>query len=157
MSPMKRYESFDAHLADQSPRDQAVLRALRRLVRRVEPDLEETVKWGNACWTGPSGPVAYAHCAADRVEFGFFNGAALPDPDGLLVGKGAYVRHVPLRAAGDVDRPAVAALLRQAARLGHPASRPGRAAGEGAAKKRPAKPRPPARGARRKESRDEAR
>jgi len=49
------------------------------------------------------------------VQFGFFNGSSLKDPEGLLEGKGRYVRHIKVRAPSDIDQPAFEALLRQAA------------------------------------------
>jgi hypothetical protein len=42
---MKAYGSFDEYLKDQSPKNQAIIRGLRRLVSRVEPGLSEAVKW----------------------------------------------------------------------------------------------------------------
>lgn len=113
---MKAYASFDAFEADQSTAHRAILRALRRLVRRVAPGLEEGMKWGNGCWIGPKGPVAFAHVEPDHVQFGFFHGATLDDPLGLLEGRAKYVRHVKLRRAADIDAKALSALLRQAAR-----------------------------------------
>lgn len=112
---MKAYDSFDAFQADQPPRHRAILRALRKFVAREAADLEETVKWGNGCWVGPDGPVAFAHCAPDHVQFGFFHGSALSDPDGLLEGKGKFVRHTKLRAAKDIDEAALTPLLHEAA------------------------------------------
>ncbi len=50
------------------------------------------------------------------MQFGFFHGAALEDPHGLLEGKGEYVRHIKVRAMKDIDAAAFGALLRQAAR-----------------------------------------
>jgi hypothetical protein len=50
------------------------------------------------------------------VQFGFFRGAALDDKKGLLEGKGQYVRHIKVHSAADIDRTAIAALLRQAMR-----------------------------------------
>lgn len=111
---MKAYGSFDAFQADQPPAQRRILRALRTLVREEAPTLVEAVKWGNGCWIGPDGPVAYAHCEPDHVQFGFFAGASLDDADGLLEGKGKFVRHVKLRAA-PTDTRHLAALLRQAA------------------------------------------
>ena len=92
MKRMKTYASFDDYLMDQSPKNQAIIRALRRFVKRVEPELSEAVKWGNGCWVGSSGPVAYVYSATGYVQFGFFNGSSLKDPRGLLEGKGKYVR-----------------------------------------------------------------
>ena len=50
---MKRYASFDDYLKDQNPANQAIIRALRRFVKGVQPGLSEAVKWGNGCWVGP--------------------------------------------------------------------------------------------------------
>jgi hypothetical protein len=48
---MKKYASFDDYLDDQPPKSRTIIRALRRFVKRVEPGLEEAVKWGNGCWS----------------------------------------------------------------------------------------------------------
>ena len=115
MRKMKTYASFDDYLKDQNPRNQAIIRALRRFVRRVAPGLSEAVKWGNGCWVSSRGPVAYVYAAADYVQFGFFNGSSLKDPRGLLEGQGKYVRHTKVHDPSEIDEPALAALLRQAA------------------------------------------
>jgi hypothetical protein len=81
---MKKYANFDDYLKGQNRRNQAIIRALRRLVKRVTPGLSEAVKWGNGCWINPSGPVAYVYSAPDHVQFGFFNGSSLRDQRGLL-------------------------------------------------------------------------
>jgi hypothetical protein len=94
---------------------QAIIRGLRRLVKRVEPGLSEAVKWGNGCWVGSNGPVAYVYSAPDYVQFGFFKGSSLNDPSGLLEGKGKYVRHTKVREPSGIDERSFAALLRQAA------------------------------------------
>jgi len=112
----KAYESFDAYLADQSPKNRTLIRALRAFVKRAEPKLVESVKWGNGCWLKGLAPVAYVYSEPDLVQFGFFRGASLDDPKGLLEGKGQYVRHTKVRKVGDIDEAAFARLLRQAAR-----------------------------------------
>ncbi len=115
MQRMKTYASFDDYLKDQSPKNQAIIRALRRFVKCVEPGLNEAVKWGNGCWVGSNGPVAYVYSATGYVQFGFFNGSSLKDPRGLLEGKGKYVRHTKVRHPSGIDERAFAALLKQAA------------------------------------------
>jgi hypothetical protein len=116
MRKMKAYASFDEYLEAQSPKNQAIIRALRRFVNRAEPELSEAVKWGNGCWIGSKGPVAYVYSDTEYVQFGFFNGSSLKDPKGLLEGKGQYVRHTKVRNRSAIDEPAFAALLRQASR-----------------------------------------
>ena len=105
---MKAYATFDEYLEAQSPRNQAIVRTLRRFVKRIEPQLSEAVKWGNGCWTGSKGPVAYVYSDREYVQFGFFNGSSLKDPKGLLEGKGQYVRHIKVRNRSAIDGPAFA-------------------------------------------------
>jgi hypothetical protein len=112
---MKAYRSFDDYVKDQTPKNQTIIRALRRFVKRVQPQLSEAVKWGNGCWVTDNGPVAYVYSATGYVQFGFFHGSSLKDPRGLLEGKGRYVRHAKVREASAIDELAFAALLRQAA------------------------------------------
>ena len=114
---MKAYASFDAYLADQPPKNQAVIRELRKFVKRVAPGLEETVKWGNGCWVKGKENVAYVYSAKDYTQFGFMAGSALKDPKGLLEGAGQYVRHIKVYKPSDIDERAFASLLKQAAGL----------------------------------------
>jgi len=123
---MKAYPSFDAFQADQPPKTRAILRALRKLVREEAPELVESVKWGNGCWIGEAGPVALAHVEPDHVQFGFFAGSSLSDPNGLLEGKGKFVRHTKVRSAATMDRAGLAQLVREAAGLERPASKAAR-------------------------------
>jgi hypothetical protein len=126
---MKKYARFDEYLADQPAKNRSIIRALRRFVKRVEPELEESVKWGNGCWVKEkvhkerlpkekvpkaTVPVAYVYPAPDYVQFGFFHGSALKDPKGLLEGNGQYVRHVKVRKPSDIDDDVFKAFLRQA-------------------------------------------
>ena len=112
---MKAYATFDLYLADQPPKSQRIIRALRRFVARVSPHLQESVKWGNGCWLYGKVPVAYVYSAPDYVQFGFIRGSSLEDPRGLLEGEGQYVRHIKVRAVSEIDEAAFAAILRQAA------------------------------------------
>src|SRR5688572_27556446 len=50
------------------------------------------------CWLAP---------ASAHVVFGFYYGAELPDPDGLLAGTGRLMRHVKVRSAADLASPAL--------------------------------------------------
>jgi hypothetical protein len=116
MGRMKAYASFDEYEKDQSPANQTIIHALRRFVKRTDPRLTETVKWGNGCWIGGKAPVAYVYAATGYVQFGFFRGSTLRDPKALLEGNGQYVRHTKVHAASEIDKQAFAALLKQAAR-----------------------------------------
>jgi hypothetical protein len=111
---MKQYESFDDFYRDQTPRTRAILRALRRFVQGAAPRLVESVKWGNGCWLLGAVPICFAHVEPDHVQFGFFYGARLKDPEQLLEGAAKYVRHIKLRKPADLNVTACKALLKQA-------------------------------------------
>ena len=117
MATMKSYATFDDYLQDQPTSNQAIIRALRRFVKAVAPALTESVMWSNGCWKAGAEPIAYVYSDVGFVQFGFAMGASLKDPRGLLEGTGRSVRHIKVRAPADIDRPAFAALLKQAMRL----------------------------------------
>ena len=113
---MKSYADFDEYQAGQRPKNQTIIRALRKFVKRRAPKLQESVKWGNGCWLKGNDPVCYVYSETDCVQFGFFRGSALEDPKRLLEGKGKFVRHIKVYKAAGIDERSFGALLRQAAR-----------------------------------------
>ncbi len=84
------------------------------LIRELGDDVREVMHDGQA--TACIGDAAFAYVAAfaGHVNVGFFRGAELPDPAGLLVGKGKSMRHVKLEPARDVDDSALMALIEAA-------------------------------------------
>jgi hypothetical protein len=54
------------------------------------------------------------------INLYFFEGDTLPDPEGLLQGSGSMVRSIRLTSAGDLDRPAVKALIAEARKCAEP-------------------------------------
>jgi hypothetical protein len=79
-----------------------VMRGCGRDVRELLHDGAPTACVADAAF-------AYVNAFRAHVNVGFFLGAELPDPQGLLEGTGKFMRHVKLRPEGDVD---TAALLR---------------------------------------------
>ena len=63
---------------------------------------------------------AFLHVAAyaGHVNVGFNRGAELPDPDGILAGSGARIRHVRVASAAELRAPALARLIRAAVAQG---------------------------------------
>jgi hypothetical protein len=54
------------------------------------------------------------------INLYFFEGDALPDPEGLLRGTGTTVRHIRVDSAADLDRPAIKALISAALKCADP-------------------------------------
>jgi hypothetical protein len=98
----------------------ATAEAVRALVHRLHPDVVEvvwphqgTVGWG----VGPkkmSEHYAYLAVHPRHVNLGFYRGASLPDPAGLLGGPGKAMRHIRLDGPEEVARPEIEELLRAA-------------------------------------------
>ena len=59
-------------------------------------------------------PFAYVNAFKAHVNVGFFLGAELQDPAGMLEGTGQRMRHVKLRPDEPVDAKALAALIQRA-------------------------------------------
>ncbi len=56
-------------------------------------------------------PFAYGDSFTSHVNVGFFHGALLDDPAGLLAGTGKRMRHVKVKPGHDVDATALRALI----------------------------------------------
>ena len=113
---MKKFDTFASWAADQHLTQKKMIGALRKLVKKKAPTLNESVKWGNGCWLGKEWPVAFLHAKDDHLQFGFFEGTALSDPMSLLQGKGKHVKHIKVFKMNDIDELAFARLIRQAVR-----------------------------------------
>jgi hypothetical protein len=59
-------------------------------------------------------PFGYVNVFTSHVNVGFFHGAALPDPAGLLQGGGKSMRHVKLRPGTATDAAALNRLIETA-------------------------------------------
>jgi hypothetical protein len=57
---------------------------------------------------------AYVDAFTAHVNVGFFRGAEIADPQGLLDGAGKFMRHVKLRPERDVDASALMKLIETA-------------------------------------------
>ena len=87
-----------------------VLVALRALL--VDTELVEEMKWGQPCYTIDGKNVVMIAAFLDRCSLGFFQGAALDDPDGVLAFDGPNSR-----IAKSMSFPDVAAVRAGAARV----------------------------------------
>jgi hypothetical protein len=102
----------------------AIARRWFESLRACGPDVRETMHDGQATVCVEGAAFAYVAAFSKHVTVGFFQGAALPDPSGLLEGTGKYMRHVkPMPDAG-LDAPALLALINAAyldvkERIGH--------------------------------------
>src|ERR1700739_125868 len=94
-----------------------VVKGLRALVKKTLGGSEEFVNPWKIPSCDSNGTVCGFMTGKEHVTFVFLRGAALPDPQGLLEGTGKSVRHVKVRTAADVKKPALKKLIVEAAKL----------------------------------------
>ncbi len=112
--------SFDNIMEKTSKEMREIAQALRLLVADVYPGVTE-VAWEKqriiGYGIGPkkmSEQFCYIAPLKNHVNFGFYYGADLDDPSGLLEGTGKSLRHVKIRSKSDVAKPELRQLLQQA-------------------------------------------
>ena len=116
-----------AFIARFEPPIARLARASRRELRKRLPTAIELVYDNyNALAIGFSSTARASDCIVSLavyprgVNLYFMYGAALPDPSGVLLGKGNRGRFVRLASAGDFDKKEIATLLREATGLADP-------------------------------------
>jgi hypothetical protein len=72
-------------------------------MRRCGDDVRELMHDGCPVACVEDAPFGYVNAFKSHVNVGFFYGALLEDPAGLLEGSGKRMRHVKLQPGGDVD------------------------------------------------------
>jgi hypothetical protein len=113
-SARERGVTVDQYFANLGAEQASIAGQLRAILAEAAPGANVSIKWGQPVWE-QNGPFAYLRGSAKHVTFGFWRGADLEDPRGLLEGEGDRMKH--LKIAGDVDEAAVRDLVRQAVAL----------------------------------------
>ncbi len=108
--------AVDAYMKNLDPGTRALLTALRRVVLKAAPGLEEALKWSTPVYS-KNGLVCWVHAARSHAAVGFYQGASLTDPKGLLEGEGKRLRHMKVRSAQELRPAVVAGWVRQAVKL----------------------------------------
>ncbi len=111
-----RNRDVDRLLAEIDAPQRPVANAVRELILETGPALEERLMYGVPWYRGKGYLFAIA-AHTDHTNLEFARGASLRDPARLLEGTGKNMRHVKLFTVGDVQRPRLKALLREAIRL----------------------------------------
>lgn len=115
-----KFGSFDDLLAIADKPLRPIAAALRHVILEVDPDACEVVRLGDRAATYGVGPrkmkdgYAYILPYKSWVNLGFYQGVGLADPEGLLEGTGAKMRHVKIRSLDDAHRPAIRTLIQSA-------------------------------------------
>jgi hypothetical protein len=92
-----------------------VVTKLLALARRAAPGASVSIKWAQPVFE-QNGPFAFIKPAKAHVTFGFWRGAELADPDGVLEG-GDRMKHVKITSSAALDERRLEAFVREAVAL----------------------------------------
>src|ERR1041385_9196748 len=92
----------------------AIARRWFEVMRACGDDVRELLHDGHPTACVGDAAFGYVNAFTAHVNVGFFRGAALNDPDGLLEGTGRFMPHVKLRPEGEVDSTALMKLVETA-------------------------------------------
>jgi hypothetical protein len=84
------------------------------IIRKCGDDVRELLHDGHPTACIADAGFAYVNAFTDHVNVGFFRGAELQDPNGLLQGTGKYMRHVKLWPDSEIDSAALKKLIESA-------------------------------------------
>jgi len=109
---------LQSFIAKFEPKNQALIRALRKALRKRLPTANELV-WDNYNFfvlsygptERPSDCIITIAAAANGVGLSFYRGASLPDPHKILLGSGSQNRFIRIDSVEVLARPEVNALI----------------------------------------------
>jgi hypothetical protein len=105
----------DAYIDALPDWQQAVCREVRDLVHAADPDVEETIKRTRQPYFVLRGNVCALLAAKDHVNVFLYDGAIVPDPEGIITGghDNKTARTVAVRRGENINAPALTAMFRQ--------------------------------------------
>ena len=114
--PVRLDREVDAWLPEPADELRRIARTWFEHMRGCGADVRELIHDGGPVACVADAPFGYVNVFRAHVNVGFFHGAALDDPSGLLEGAGKRMRHVKLRRAEPVDSIALEDLITAAYR-----------------------------------------
>ncbi|MBS2024241.1 MAG: DUF1801 domain-containing protein [Deltaproteobacteria bacterium] len=111
---VRHQPAIDAWLALRPPELGAIARVWFDELRRAGPDVTELLHDGHPTACVGDAAFGYVNVFKAHVNIGFFHGASLADPAGLLEGQGKFMRHVKARPDRLPDEAALRRLIRAA-------------------------------------------
>ena len=109
-------KTVDSWMEELDPSLREIAQTLRGLILQAVPDISESIKWSTPNYA-KRGNVCYLAANKGYINLGFFNGAGLNNPDGLIEGAGAKMRHIKVRRLEDIRPEVFASLVQEAVQL----------------------------------------
>ena len=111
---VERDPAIDAWMKEQAGELGSIARQWFDIMRRCGDEFRELMHDGCPVACVGDAPFGYVNAFKAHVNVGFFQGAELPDPAGLLEGSGKTMRHVKLRPGAAMNSAALRKLIDEA-------------------------------------------
>ena len=113
-SAVKRDKAVELWMREHANELRAIAHHWFEIMRECGDDVREVLHDGQPTACVGDAAFGYVDSFTAHVNVGFFRGAELADPEGLLEGTGKFMRHVKLRPEGDVDATTLMKLIETA-------------------------------------------
>src|SRR5881397_1879837 len=111
---VERDSAIDVWMHEHSDALGAIAKRWFEVMRKCGADVRELLHDGHPTACVADAGFAYVNVFRVHVNVGFFRGAEIDDPSGLLEGTGKFMRHVKLMPGADFDAAALAKLIETA-------------------------------------------
>lgn len=111
-----KVNTVDAYVKRLPAEQAAIVTALCALIHKAAPKAQESFKWAQPVYED-HGPVIFIKAHTQHVNFGFWRGAQLTAPAGLLAGSGERMRHIKLTSVKDIQPRLFTQLVKAAIKL----------------------------------------
>ena len=95
-------KTVDAYIRGLEDWQAEIVTVSRQLILESASGAKESIKWAQPVYES-NGPFCYIKAFKNHVNFGFWRGAELPDPAGILQGTGEKMRHVSLASTQEMQ------------------------------------------------------
>ncbi len=113
-NPVRRDPAIEEWMKAHAGELGAIAQQWFQAMRSCGVDVRESIHDGYPTACVADAAFAYVNAFRAHVNVGFFRGAEIADPAGLLEGTGKFMRHVKLRPRQDFNAPALAQLIETA-------------------------------------------
>src|SRR5690242_18170753 len=113
-SAVERDPGIEAWMKEHASELGAIARQWFEVMRKCGDEVRELLHDGCPVACLGDAPFGYVNVFTSHINVGFFHGASLPDPAGLLQGAGRFGRHVKLRPGTATNAAALRTLIETA-------------------------------------------
>lgn len=113
-NPVRRDPAIETWMKEHEGQLGSIAEHWFEVMRKCGEDVRELLHDGHPTACLADAAFGYVNVFKAHVNVGFFRGAAIGDPEGLLEGTGKFMRHVKLRPDRDFNATALAKLIETA-------------------------------------------